>query len=601
MSDKEALGPPTKSALHNEEWHPNIVVGVDFGMTHTGVAYSYGPEWPPPKTIQRWPGKLPGELANKVPTCITYGSDSKSISHWGFQCDIDNSEAETKEFFKLHLAPQYARDGGPSLTEAQKWFQDYIRCIYRHVVSYFETTIPQFVMQRVEFNFSVPTTWKDVRMVEEIRRLLMQVIDARNPNHRACIGLTEAEAAAVYAGNEHYGRDDTILVCDSGGGTTDVNVLKLLSAQGEPTQLAQLGHVEGHPIGSVFIDREIHRLMCKRLEVVQQHLKSSPNTTAWRMTFGRFQRYKCAFGTEATVTPWLKLDVPGLDPNLDFPEVGIFNGQMQIAWEDIQKSFDSKVEGIFQLIDAHIQQLQAQGSNDDIKYLVLSGGLGSSPYVRHRLQERYNSCSKASQSGGMQVLMADEPQLVVVHGLVMDRIQQLKRGILTFGFRCAPVSYGIICHKVYNRDIHVGERVQMDVRDKRLYALDQIDWLVVKGRPIPPTGVTKEFHLRTDVGLEAGIHNVEIVMSTELPARLPRSLCHEGWQTVCNLDIATDNVDKKLKNRHWYSSKPAFWRTSFEVRVVVGPADLTFQLWSRGERIRSKHEPISVHWMPAEK
>ena len=88
----------------------------------------------------------------------------------------------------------------------------------------------------------------------------------------------------------------------------------------------------GHPIGSVFIDREIHRLMCKRLEGIHQHLKSSPNTTAWRMTFGRFQRYKCAFGTDATATPWLKLDVPGLDPNLDFPEVGIFNGQMQIAW-----------------------------------------------------------------------------------------------------------------------------------------------------------------------------------------------------------------------------------------------------------------------------
>lgn len=70
----------------------------------------------------------------------------------------------------------------------------------------------------------------------------------------------------------------------------------------------------------------------------------------------------------------------------------------------------------------------------------------------------------------------------------MDRIQQLKRGILTFGFRCAPVSYGIICHKIYNRDIHVGERVQMDVRDKRLYALDQIDWLVVKVRmPSPLT------------------------------------------------------------------------------------------------------------------
>lgn len=78
----------------------------------------------------------------------------------------------------------------------------------------------------------------------------------------------------------------------------------------------------------------------------------------------------------------------------------------------------------------------------------------------------------------------------------MDRIQQLKRGILTFGFRCAPVSYGIICHKVYNRDIHVGERVQMDVRDKRLYALDQIDWLVVKVRMPSPLALQSLHHNR---------------------------------------------------------------------------------------------------------
>jgi hypothetical protein len=75
----------------------------------------------------------------------------------------------------------------------------------------------------------------------------------------------------------------------------------------------------------------------------------------------------------------------------------------------------------------------------------------------------------------------------------------------------------------------------------------------------------------------------------------------KGVQKVCSLDIATGDVDKKLKNRHWYSVKPAFWRTAFDVKVVVGPADLTFQLWSKDRRIRSgKHEPIAVSWMPAE-
>ncbi|PYI00603.1 hypothetical protein BO78DRAFT_329637 [Aspergillus sclerotiicarbonarius CBS 121057] len=597
MSDKEALGPPSKGFA--DEWRPDIVVGVDFGMTHTGVAYSYGPEWPPPKTIQRWPGKLPGELANKVPTCITYRANS-TVSHWGFQCELDSPEEELKEFFKLHLSPQHPRDGGPSLSEAQRWFQDYIRCLYRHVVLYFESTIPQFVSQRVEFLFSVPTTWKDVRMVEETRRLLAQVIGVHNPNHRACIGLTEAEAAAVYAGNEHYWVYDTILVCDSGGGTTDVNVLKLLSSRGEPTRLAQLGHVEGgHPIGSVFIDREIHRLICARLETVRSHLRLSPSATAWKMTFGRFQRYKCAFGTEATATPWLKLDVPSLVSDADLPEAEIYDGQMQIAWEDIQKCFDSKIAGMCRLLDGHIRQLQAQYPNDRIKYLVLSGGLGSSPYVRRCLYERYSPGSYPGTEK-MQVLTADEPQLVVVHGLVMDRIQQIKRGVVTFGSRCAPVSYGIICNKLYSREIHVGERVQVDPRDNQMYVLDQVDWLVIRGSPIPSTGVTKEFQLKTDIGQESEPWRVQIVMSTFLPDKLPRGVKDEGVQPVCNLNILTDNVDKKLKNRHWYSSRPAFWRTSFEVKVVVGPADLTFQLWSKGERIWSKHDPISVQWMPAE-
>ena len=41
-------------------------------------------------------------------------------------------------------------------------------------------------------------------MVEETRRLLERSISSKNPRHTVAIGLTEAEAAAVYAGNEHY-------------------------------------------------------------------------------------------------------------------------------------------------------------------------------------------------------------------------------------------------------------------------------------------------------------------------------------------------------------------------------------------------------------
>ncbi|KAJ5734832.1 hypothetical protein N7533_013235 [Penicillium manginii] len=557
-----------------------------------------------PKTIQRWPGKLPGELANKVPTCIQYEEGTDKVKNWGFGCDHEEDAADIQEFFKLHLAPNYRGNypGEPSRQDAQRWFTDYIQCIYQHVVSHFNATIPQFSSRQVEFLFSVPTTWKDVRMVEETRALLKRAVSAETQAHHVSIGLTEAEAAAVYAGNEHYKEGDTLIVCDSGGGTTDVNVLKLISSLGEPTRLEQLGQVEGQPIGSVFIDRHVHQIVSQNLEGIRDHLRYSPSETAWRIITGRFQRFKCGFGSEATSTPYLKLDIPGLDPGLDFPEKNIFDSQLSIAWADIQKVFDTKIDAICVLLDDHMRQMSARYPFDQIKYLILSGGFGSSPYLRERLIQKYTETesNNRSNTSEIQILVADEPQLVVVHGLVLDRVQQLKKGVITFGSRCSPMSYGIVCDKLYDAVKHISEPVRLDPRDKKTYVVDQIDWLVIQGTPIPYTGLTKQFQLKMNPGQESQPWKVHIVMSSLPPEQLPQSLRQKGAHSVCHLDIITEGVDRKLKNRHWYSMKPTFWRTVFDVKVVVGPADLSFQLWSKDKQIRStSHEPIAVKWMPA--
>ncbi|KAL6229767.1 hypothetical protein BDW75DRAFT_88311 [Aspergillus navahoensis] len=623
MDEKEAVVSSTM-ATWVEERFPDIVVGIDFGMTCTGVAYTIGPEWGPPKTIQRWPGKLLSELANKVPTTLIYGPDGKTLKDWGFGCDTEDNTADIKEFFKLHLAPHNESGGtgvGITKQEARHWFQDYVSCIYRHVVKHFDDSIPGFGKMRVEFIFSVPTTWKDVRMIEEIRRLIDKAIQRGAPNHWACIGLTEAEAAAVYACRGHYQASDIVLVCDSGGGTTDVNVLRLASARGSPVQIEQLGNVEGRPIGSVFIDRMIHEHITEQLSKVKDSLLHTPDHVAWKMLSGRFQRLKCAFGTEASHTPTLSLPVPFLKDSMsDLPAAGIYDSQMRIGWLDIsflcrdggflaklprehvQRAFDVKIDEMCELLDGQIRHMQAKYPHARISYLVLSGGFGSSPYVRERLHQRYAVPGVAEHPNilGLQVLMAEEPQLAVVHGLVLDRIQQLKRGLVMFGSRCSPVSYGIICDSLYDPKTHIGEPVRQDPRDGNLYAVDQVEWLIIQGYAVPHTGISKDFQLKMKPGEEHLPWKVHIVMSMNPPDKLPQSMRGEGVQRVCSLDISTDNVDRKLKNRRWYNMRPQYWRATFEVRVVVGAADLTFQLWSKDERIRSSnHEPIKVQWMPA--
>jgi hypothetical protein len=55
------------------------------------------------------------------------------------------------------------------------------------------------------------------------------------------------------------------------------------------------------------------------------------------------------------------------------------------------------------------------------KYLVLSGGLGGSAYVKTQLEQKY-------ASSRISIIRSQEPRLSVAKGLVMDRKQKLTTG-----------------------------------------------------------------------------------------------------------------------------------------------------------------------------
>ena len=165
------------------------------------------PDWGEPKAIQHWPGKTISELANKVPTRLQYKKDSTIVENWGFLCDTegDDAAAEILTCFKLHLDPDYPdpRPDAPTAEDARQWFQDYLRCIHDHIVETFSASYPYWRKQSTEFIFSVPTTWKEPGMINEIEKSIKAAGFGRDgPDHRAGVTLTEAEAAAVYASKQ---------------------------------------------------------------------------------------------------------------------------------------------------------------------------------------------------------------------------------------------------------------------------------------------------------------------------------------------------------------------------------------------------------------
>lgn len=196
-----------------------------------------------------------------------------------------------------------------------------------------------------------------------------------------------------------------ILVCDAGGGTTDVNAMKVKSSTNEPLCLEQIIQVEGlkqsreiraqiltqigREIGSALIDIRMQQMLTERLNIAQQYLHAPAQEIAEKMMLGKFERFKCAFGSPGVSVPRIFLPVPGLGPGFDLPLAGIHNSQMELSQDLIKPLFDEQADGLIDLIQEHLASLRRTRPGEEVSYLILSGGLASSEYIQSRLKSYF--------------------------------------------------------------------------------------------------------------------------------------------------------------------------------------------------------------------
>ena len=269
-----------------------------------------------------------------------------NLEGWGFSCNPENDSQETNHYFKLNLDPIYKGPAGdPSHAEACKWFRDYLASIREHTLKFLKASFVQFERKRVEFVFSVPTvsssslnhivsanmlkTWRDPRLIKRIEEQIGASGFGRNPNERAHITLTEAEAAAVYALKSGMTEGETFVVCDAGGGTSDVNVLKVKSAR--LMELEALSFTEGRAVGSTVIDFKVRLLIERRLKRLEKFLDGDLELVVDRVMRNSFQSYKCNFGAEGYNVPKYTLPVPELPQGTNYPEAGIEDSKIVIT------------------------------------------------------------------------------------------------------------------------------------------------------------------------------------------------------------------------------------------------------------------------------
>jgi len=106
--------------------------------------------------------------------------------------------------------------------------------------------------------------------VERFRAIIQRAGFGSSLTHTVVIGLTEAEAAAVHTARNTpaiFQENQILLVCDVGGGTTDLSAFRVKDVQYMGSlKLEQIDVVFGATIGSVQLDSLFEASLLHKLQ-----------------------------------------------------------------------------------------------------------------------------------------------------------------------------------------------------------------------------------------------------------------------------------------------------------------------------------------------
>ena len=216
----------------------DIIVGIDFGTTYSGVAYAiHSSAKKEASVVRNWPGG--GASREKVATLLAYTTDPPK---WGYK--VKHGDESRIAHFKLglqeNLLKHYSKNATPDTPSLsgyladQNWRHpalpskravdytaDYLKglveCIRReYLPAHFGLEFLR--SQQFSYIITVPAIWSD--SAKELTRTA--AVRAGIPRRKLLL-LTEPEAAAQYCIKNCKEVDlkvgDKFLICDAGGGT----------------------------------------------------------------------------------------------------------------------------------------------------------------------------------------------------------------------------------------------------------------------------------------------------------------------------------------------------------------------------------------------
>ncbi|KAL1628390.1 hypothetical protein SLS54_001963 [Diplodia seriata] len=351
-----------------------LIVGIDFGTTFSGVAFAFATNTEAKEDIiTEWPG-AGNQTKQKIPTVLYYDQYQKVVG-WG--PDIADALAPTGypkpgvqkvEWFKLQLMlsgntyidPINLPPLPPGKSEIDV-AADYLFHLRQAMRNQLQKTLGE-VFNREERNIryylTVPAIWNDAGKAAT-RAAAIQAGFLRDENDNRLTLITEPEAAAMFCsktGLLNLKVHDAVLIVDCGGGTVDLIAYEVEEEQ--PFSVAECTAGSGDSCGSTALNRNFSNILRAKIRKMKLPDGSKTAGKVYAKCIMDFEnRIKADFRNNGQ--KWA-VDV-GIEA--EFPEAGIEEGYMTFTNEEILQCFEPVVNRILELVRNQIIAIQAQNRN----------------------------------------------------------------------------------------------------------------------------------------------------------------------------------------------------------------------------------------------
>ncbi|KAJ5883492.1 uncharacterized protein N7473_010378 [Penicillium subrubescens] len=414
-----------------------LIVGIDFGTTFSGVAFAFATNNEAREDIiTEWPG-AGTHTKQKIPTVLYYDQYQKVVG-WG--PDIAEALAPTGypkpgvqkvEWFKLQLMlsgntyidPINLPPLPPGKSEIDV-AADYLFKLRQAMRAQLQKTLGEVFTREernIRYYLTVPAIWNDAGKAAT-RAAAIQAGFLRDENDNRLTLVSEPEAAALFCaktGLLNLKIGDAILIVDCGGGTVDLIAYEVEEEQ--PFSVAECTAGSGDSCGSTALNRNFSNILRAKIRKMKLPDGSRTAGKVYAKCIMDFEnRIKADFRNNGQ--KWA-VDV-GIEA--DFPDAGIEEGYMTFTNEEILQCFEPVVNRILELVRNQIIAIQAQ--NRLLQNVLVVGGFGASEYLFQ------------------QIKLHVPPQYQTKVVRPMDSVAAIVKGAVTAG-----ITERVITHRVARR------------------------------------------------------------------------------------------------------------------------------------------------------